>query len=412
MKQGECMWKLIKYEWMKNFTKKSIWIAVIIFCLIDLWKINSIYMEKSYLAGESGYEWNKVFWSLYEKYEGEMTREKIEDILKIYRPLEIAVSDMTANKDMNNPNTMTGNEYSDYNLLDRYFITPMEYFYNYKNDANKVVLQAKENVKFYKSKGNGYESKKNAVIYHLFENRVITNFAYLEMYNYYFNYNFSNVLILLLCLYGIVGVFGCEKTAMMQGLLLTNKNGGKKTMLAKMFATSLYAISISLILSVVDYIGFMATFRTVEGGTLPIYSISVFSSASLNVSIIKYVVVSVCTKILGFWLLGMILLLVSQICQNGMIAFVIGLVVSMLLATISAHYNYLSNVWLKVINPYSLLENRYLYGKTEFVNLFGTPFFSYQAALVVAFSLGALILFMMICNTHSNYHCKGRSNYV
>ena len=38
---------------------------------------------------------------------------------------------MTASTATDDPNTMTGNLYSDRNLLDKYYVTPMQYFYEY-----------------------------------------------------------------------------------------------------------------------------------------------------------------------------------------------------------------------------------------------------------------------------------------
>lgn len=64
-----------------------------------------------------------------------------------------------------------------------------------------------------------YEARKNSVIYNLYSERSIPSFAYQEMYNYYLNYDFSTIFVLLLCLYGIVSTFVCEKETQMEMLL-------------------------------------------------------------------------------------------------------------------------------------------------------------------------------------------------
>ena len=48
--------------------------------------------------------------------------------------------------------------------------------------------------------------------------------------------------------------------------------------------------------------------------------------------------------------------------------------------------------WRKVLNPYSLLTNRVLLGKTEFVNLGGFPVLTWQTAIWFALIAGLVLL--------------------
>ncbi len=191
---------------------------------------------------------------------------------------------MTASTATDNLNTMTGNIYSDRNILEKYYVQPMEYFYNYQACASEVAERAKENALLYKERGLTYEVRKNSMIYHLYSGRNIPNFAYQEMYNYYLNYDFSSILVLLLCLYGIVSTFVCEKETQMDMLLLTNLGGGRKTALAKIVAATLFVISVAIWFSVLDYIGFALSFGTTEGYNLPLYAVSNFSTAAINLA--------------------------------------------------------------------------------------------------------------------------------
>ena len=79
----------------------------------------------------------------------------------------------------------------------------MEYFYHYRACAYRAAERAKENAAIYGEQGLTYEMRKNALIYHLYSDRSIQAFAYREMYNYYLNYDFSGILVLFLCLYGL-----------------------------------------------------------------------------------------------------------------------------------------------------------------------------------------------------------------
>lgn len=403
------MTRLIRFEFYKLFWKRSILVVLVLFSVINLFKINNEFHSYSYLAdGNGSHSWNSVYWQLYGNYSGKLTTEKINHLLSVYQPLADATADMTASTDTDNPNTMTGNVYSDRNILDKYYVQPMEYFYNYRTYASEVAEKAKENVAFYKEQGQIYEVRKNSVIYNLYSGRSISTFAYQEMYNYYLNYDFSSILILLLCLYGIIGTFVCEKETQMNTLLLTNPNGGKKTTLAKIVAATLFVTGVAIWFSIMDYIGFSLSFGTTEGYNLPLYAISNFSTAAINCNLLQYSILSAVIRAVGVWSMSMVFLLISMFCRNALVPFVTDFGVALCLVITGALQSYSSNIWLKVINPYSLLANRVLFSKTEFICFAGYPIQSFLAAIIFTVIVGLAIITAMLILSKRNYHCRER----
>ena len=88
------MIRLIRYEFIKQFCKRSILALFVVFSLANLFKIYGEYTSYSYLADGSGAQsWHTVYWQLYEEYRGEITPEKIEQLLAVYQPLAQATSD-------------------------------------------------------------------------------------------------------------------------------------------------------------------------------------------------------------------------------------------------------------------------------------------------------------------------------
>ena len=403
------MKRLIRYEFYKLFCKRSILVVLILFSVINLLKINNEFHSYSYLAdGNGSRSWNSVYWQLYENYSGEITIEKINHLLSIYQPLADATADMTASTATGNPNTMTENVYSDRNILEKYYVQPMEYFYQYRTYASAVAERAKENALLYKEKGQTYETRKNSLIYHLYSGRSIATFAYQEMYNYYLNYDFSGILVLLLCLYGIVGTFVCEKETQMDMLLLTNLGGGKKTTLAKIAAATLFIMSVAIWFSLLDYIGFALSFGTTQGYNLPLYAVSNFSTAAVNCSLLQYSILSSVTRAIGVWTMSMIFLLVSMFWHNALVPFVADFGTALCLIITGASWSHSSNVWLKIMNPYSLLTNRILYGKTEFIDFAGYPIQSFLAAIIFAVIVGLAVIMAMAVLSKRNFHCRDR----
>ena len=401
------MTRLIKYEFYKLFCKRSILVVLLLFSVINLFKINSEFHSYSYLAdGNDSRSWNSVYWQLYENYKGEITAEKINHLLSIYQPLADATADMTASTAKDNPDMMTGNIYSDRNILEKYYVKPMEYFYHYRTYALKVAERAKENVVVYKERGQTYEVRKNSVIYNLYSGRNIKAFAYEEMYNYYLNYDFSGILVLFLCLYGVVSTFVCEKETQMDMLLLTNPNGGKKTTFAKIAAATLFVNSVVVWFSAVDYIGFAYFFGTAEGGNLPLYAISNFSTAAVNCNLWQYSILSAVIRAVGVWTMSMVFLLISMFWRNTLIPFVADFGAALYFIITGASQSYLSNIWLKIINPYSLLANRILFSKTEFIGFAGYPIQSFLAAIVFAITVGMVSIIAMMLLSKRNSHCR------
>lgn len=401
------MIRLIKFEFYKLFYKRSILIILIIFSAINLLKIHNEFQSFSYLAddGTSG-SWSSVYWQLYEKYSGIITVDKINDLIDVYQPLQEATADMTASTAKDDPDTLTGNKYSDRNLLEKYFLKPMEQFYTYSFLADEVAKKARDNIAIYENTGQKYESRKNSMLYKLYSEREITKFSYREMYNYYLNYDFSTVLILLLCLYGIVGTFICEKETQMKMILLTNPNGGLKTVISKIVSVSAFIWGVSIWFSALDYIGFVISFGTIEGYDLPLYAISNFSAASVSWSLCWYSVISSLVRALGVWYMGMLFLLVSMFWRNALIPFVLGLGLGLGIIILGSFNSLSSNVWLKVINPYSLLINRILFGKTEFINILGYPVFSHVGAATWAVFGGAIVIGIIMLFSTKNVHCR------
>lgn len=401
------MIKLARYEFIKICCKRSLLLAILIFSVVNLVKILDVYQSYSYLTnGSEEKSWDKVYWDFYPQFAGKITSEKIDNLLSLYRPLEEKTGDLTASTATDDPDTFTGNIYSDRNLLNKYYVKPMNYFFEYQRKALEVATRARENSTFYNAQGNDYEARKNAVIYNLFSSRDISTFEYTEMYNYYLNYDFSSALVLLLCLYGIVTVFVNEKETQMNLLLITNPNGGVKTCAAKVIAASAFIVGISFWFSVLDFFGFAAAFHTFEGGNLPIYAISNFEIASINVSLFQYAIVSAIIRAIGFWTLGMVMLWIAMFWRTALIPFVINFSVALGLILLGASSAFYSTTWEKIWNPYVLLVNRTLFGKTEFINLFGYPILSYQVAICISVIFGIIAVTMILATYSRNQYCR------
>ena len=404
------------YEWKKLFLKKTLLCVLLIFTVIDIAKAWQEYRTSTYLTDDKAPDmmsWSEAYWTLYPEYRGEITTDKMNDFLEYYRPLEEKISDLTASSIADNPDYMTGSAWQDYYLLERYYAKPMKYFYQYGNKAGRVAEKAKENASFYQKHGNIYESRKNAMIYHLYHDRTVKEFAYTEMYHYYLYYDFSDVLIFLLCIYGIARVFSCEKEAQMEELNVVSVNGGKRLVRYKILAVLLYTACISCWFALVDFFSFAVFFRSLEGENMPIYAIENFSGSAVTCTIGQYAIISFFARTLGFFVFSMIFLTISELCKNALTPFVISVALCIIVIFTGDYFAHSSHIIWKVINPYFLITNRTLFCETEFVNFFGNPVFSYEAALVwgAAACLFFACIVWLLSKRNVLWSKKGRRKY-
>ena len=100
----------------------------------------------------------------------------------------------------------------------------------------------------------------------------------------------------------------------------------------------------------------------------------------------------------------MIWLLVSMFWKNALLPFVINFALCTVMIVSGAACAYSNFFWTKVLNSYSLLTNRILLGKTEFVNLGGFPVLTWQAAgwfaMIAGLAVAVAIYFLSAENCH------------
>jgi hypothetical protein len=290
------MVRLVCFEYRKHFVKHSILITLFVFSFISIVKIYSVYSENSIFArgrdDREAAQIKQLYWKFYEELGGEITQDKINRLMALYRPLKAQTADLTATTSTDNPNTYTGNVYNDFNFFDRCFVRPMEHDYLYRSYASQVASAARENMTFYQSVGNAYEYRKSAAIAESFSGRGIQNFVFTEMYQYYIHYDFSSFLVLLICLYGLAGVFVSERETEMDALILTTKWGGIRTVLAKLLSSAIYVIGSCTWFWLLDYLVFSAVFGSFEGAAAPLYAIKNFADTALNMTLGQYAVLS------------------------------------------------------------------------------------------------------------------------
>lgn len=214
--------------------------------------------------------------------------------------------------------------------------------------------------------------RKNQLIYDSYRNRKVNEFYDFDGIQRYIKYDYSSFLILLLIILGIAPVFVYEKELGMDSIIRTTKNGHRKTVRAKKTATLIYTFIVSVVMLLSDFILFSASDH-LAGFNAPIYCIDYFRFSTLTMTIWQYLLFTTLIKLLCFILIAYIVLLVSSLSPNSLVAFVVSVIpiVIMLVSNIS------------IYNPMILAKNRELFGGFEVANLFDYPIPSYMCVLAL-----------------------------
>lgn len=367
--------RILKYELIKIFRKKSIIIALIIFSVINIYKINYSFKNDHIINNEHkvGKEYSQGYWRAHDEIAGTITYDKINFIKNRYKNAMDIVSSGNYSKEPNQPNTYTGYIFGDMNMFKELY-DGLDYYYNYEKRLNNVIAKAEENIDFYRERANLFEVKNNKKILSVYGKRSLSEFYDTTAYEEFFKYDFSSLLIILLLTFGLASVFSGERESSMNTILLTSKYGKNFTIATKILAAMMYVAIISIYFFILDFLCFSVIFKLL-GYNLPIYSMRDFEYTPLNMEIWKFIIYSDTIKLFGFMVIGLLILLFSSIFSESLVSFIasIGMITGCL--AINDFFHGKAREIIAFINPVSMLTNRELFKEYSVIDILGKPFF-------------------------------------
>jgi hypothetical protein len=380
---------LLIYEFKKNAFKPYVILLVLVCTLVNL---IGIYLSCGTFRPASDWE---GFEKLYEsKLKGEFTEDKINFVISETDRLTAIAREHNASTEIN-PDTYTGvNVYADSFLFMFDIYPPMKYAVSYSFDNNRIVENAKDNIDFFTGKNNTYEVRKNEQIQSLYHDRDIKNFYDLRAMERLVVYDFSSLIILLLCVLVIVPVFVTEKETRMDQLLPSFKKGGLKLVWTKILFSFTVVFLISLWFSLWDLIGF-ALFSPLRGFDAPLYALEAFQFTPLNLKIYQYFLLVFVCKTIGFGTLVSLVLLASKAFSKTIYAFLVSTSV-ILIPYLSQFFARDSFRISELINPALLIKARNFFMRFSVQNIFGYPVSSPAVALAVNVIITVIVISLVV----------------
>lgn len=361
--------KLFFYEARKTYIRKYIVIFLIILTFVDIFKIYVDYKEGKIdaLMAESEENQNAVN-LIYKNVRACSTKERNEYIDEEEQRLG-EIYNKRLNKEKKGERTYSGNLYEDYRLMEMYIAKQYHYMNEYAKYSGEIESLAKDNVTYYENVNNTSQKTVNQYIIDKYRNRSINDYYRMDTVQGFIEYNFSKVLILVLCLLAFSPVFGMEYESGMQDILLTSKKTHKNLMM-KLLAAVFFCFCTVTWFFMIDYLSFRFICG-MEGLNMPIWSIQEMKNSFLNCNIWYFILIKYGTEILGFLTIMLILLFLSSILKKPvyiMLAFVPVVLSFYQLSDLINSVSQIEKV-VSVCNPISLLLAKRLYEKFYFIRL-------------------------------------------
>lgn len=339
-------------------------------------------------------------WSFYKnvhkKLDGVLTSEKVDFIINENNRLKSIVSDGTYSREYQ-PDSYTGYFWGDYVMINKYFYDPMKYMSTYSINIGKIVKKAKDNIIFYKKIENDFAKVKNEYIVNHYSNRKVSIFYDSKPWGLLFDYNFSNLLILLLILLGFVPMFANEKDTKMNGLIMTSQNGKINMTLVKITSALIFIAFLVLIFSCENILAFKFLYG-LNGHAMPLYAIDKYQYSPLTYSVSAFYFFKELLKILGFFSFGMMIFVFSALFDRVIYAYMFsaflmigGIYASGYLASVES-----GKILLSLLSPFTLLKGNELYMQLLDINILN-HFFLRSGISILMQILIVSMLFLLIC---------------
>lgn len=269
---------------------------------------------------------------VYSIVEGPITLEKMNWIISEHNRLSDIIQGGQFSTEKDEINTYTGYVFSD-NVLFEQIYEEAKYAFEYGIDAQNISSTAKENAAYYQNRSN-----KNIATYYLamadtFQGREIPNFNRTDGWMSYFEYEFSNLMVLLTIMIGLSTIFSLEWEFGTKSIICVISGGVHNSRRDKMLFTLLFVFLITACFSIQDYLIFASQY-SFRGLNNPLYAIPQMKETTLNISVGAFILLNFFVKLLGMCTFAVQLLLFSALVKCNLYAFsgsVMGLMLHILL---------------------------------------------------------------------------------
>ncbi len=302
------MKELIKYEILKIFERKLIYIVAVAIAFFAL-----AFHIASYFSVNAKFGGMEEVKSTISQYEGEITEASQ---MQVKKEKEI-IGDKLANKEK-----LTTREEIIYNYLREYYVNEDKYtigeeIYTLKDLQERLVaLETINNTDSYEyknlKKAEGMISKLQTPTYHYKHGWI--NMA---------DFNVAGTMLCVLLVLGLATIFSEDHQSNVAPIILSTVNGRSKLNTAKIIAAVIFALITFLYISILYAIP--GLIYGLEGGELPLNFYRDFNSTPFDITMVQFYFTALGIRFIGVLTLSLIIVLISLLVKNNMLALFLSL---------------------------------------------------------------------------------------
>ena len=369
--------KAIYWEMRKSLFRLPVLIVLIVFSLLDIFRISEVYSIFGRFSSENTRVIRTAYYDFYDELKGTVSNENIEILVQKDKELTSLIMSGEYSREYD-PKCFTGYEFGDFALFHFNIVPEVRYYLTYPNYSNEIVRKADENISFFKSKNADYQAKYNDLIRRMYSGRNISEYRLTEWAGFYFSYDFSSLLAMIILVFGLCSSFTAEKESGMTRIICS-VGKIRDTTFSKVVAAAVYSSAITLWFSALDLTVMCISFG-IDGLNMPVYSAEYFKDSPYSFSFITAIIVCGVLRFASLVVVSLTVLLISEISPNTIVSGIVSFAFIIVLI-LSAGY------FPSVLNPVlALTQDSYI--KTfDCINLFGNP--------VPQLYIAALTLLMM-----------------
>ena len=379
------------YEFKKLFERKSLPVIFLLLCALNIFNIarsNYIYNPDT----EAG-KMEIGRYQLYLNYKGEITQDKIAEIQYGARISEQMVQSGNYDKQYNPDKYYSGYAYGEAMLRIEMNIE-LDRLLEYSLQTDEISEKAAGLSDEYGM--SDYYLKQNREIVDVYQNRNLNSITNSEGLSKLFEYNFSDILIIILLIIGISHIFTVDKENETDVYLKSSRNGGGISGIAKLIAATEFTFIICAVFFTIDLVTFFIMLR-IDGLEQPLYILSDFLFTPLSVSLWQYIILYFAAKFIGMLCIAFSVALIAVFVKKAIPTFGLSVLYVGALMFLKALLTNGTGEYINLFNPVSVLLFPELTKTYSVINLFGDPVSVPGLALCGVFAVMALSAAAVIC---------------
>lgn len=375
------MKELVKFELYKIFSKKVVWILLIVCIIASLSDTVTSYLD----IKSKGLTYSSIQ-QIGKEYEGDIITEKKSD--EFQKEIGELYRDYNKGKILTDKEKVKSFGMGDYMLWVNpdYFIN--EKFYNFdgmKKELNKLEKEGASKT---------YEYKELKYIHNLVAKKPTPKYYFKFGWREAIEFNINCILMAILILVSICTIFSNEYQSNTVSIVLSYKNGKKKLTKAKVIAGIMFSTFVFLVMNGIQII--ILAMHGFKGWDLPMSFLPYCARTPYTMNIGTFYICGLTVSFIGILLFTLLIMLVSLISKNNLVSLALGVVILLgpnFMSELMPTHN-LAKIFAE-LNVGKLIGPISMFGDISTYNIFGKPVLYLNVIVTLAIVSIPIVLYFI-----------------